>query len=179
MPTSPWKFDLRRRLLTAITRTRLRNTTCTCPPTIGACSTRRTHAEPVTRAPSRAREEKTVACSGSRGQPQVDPPRVRPEAPTPAGPVTKPPSRPARLFSPDIGRPDDLAPFLRLFRHQLAEIVGRSDHRPTTQIGEPRLDLRIGQGGVDPLVQPADDLRRRVSGRAEPAPRARLVTRHK
>ena len=46
------------------------------------------------------------------------------------------------------------------------------------QIGKPRLHLGIGEGRVDLLVEPVDDLRRRVLGRADAIPPARLVARH-
>src|SRR6516225_9846121 len=61
----------------------------------------------------------------------------------------------------DAGELDHLGPLLGLVDNQLAEVGGRTDERCATQIGEPRLDLMIGETGVDLLVDLLDDLGRR------------------
>ena len=67
----------------------------------------------------------------------------------------------------DVGRPDHLGPFLGFFRDQLAEVGGRAGKHRAAQVGKPRLELGIGEGGVDLLVEPVDNLCRRVLGAAE------------
>src|SRR5262249_42950253 len=55
---------------------------------------------------------------------------------------------------------------------------GRTGKGCSTQIGEPRLYLRIGECCSDPLVQLGDDLNRRVLGCADCVPGFGLVARH-
>src|SRR5215471_6342703 len=59
-----------------------------------------------------------------------------------------------------------LGPFFRLVRHEPAEV------------GEPRLDARIGKGGINLAVEPVDDRGRRPLRRVDAAKIARLVARH-
>src|SRR5262245_46863858 len=61
----------------------------------------------------------------------------------------------------DAESPDDVATLLHLVGDELAEVGGRTDERCATQIGEPPLDLMIGEAGVDLLVELLDDHGRR------------------
>src|SRR5262249_1566819 len=67
----------------------------------------------------------------------------------------------------DVEGPDDVAPLLRSVGDELAEVVGRTQERCATQIGEPRLDLMIGESGVDLLVELLDDRGGRIPRRPE------------
>ena len=78
----------------------------------------------------------------------------------------------------DVGRPDHLAPLLGFVGDELAEVGGRARKRRAAEVGEPRLDLGIGEAGVDLLVELVDDLGGRVLRRADAEPGARLVARH-
>ena len=71
------------------------------------------------------------------------------------------------LLRLDVGRPDDLAPFLGFIGDELAEVGGRERERDAAQVGEPRFDLGIGKRCVDFLVELIDDFGWRVLGRAE------------
>src|SRR5215472_3373591 len=84
-----------------------------------------------------------------------------------------------RSFRLDVECPDDVAPFLRFVGDELAELAGREREHVATEIGKPRLQLGVGQGRIDFLIELVDDLRRRVPGRADAEPTARLVARHK
>src|SRR5262249_2675353 len=82
----------------------------------------------------------------------------------------------APLVDAGAGEFDDLAPFLGLAGDDIAEIGGRAGHRRAAELGEPRLDVAIGQRVLDRLVEHRDDLGRRLLGRAHPEPGAGLVT---
>jgi hypothetical protein len=73
---------------------------------------------------------------------------------------------------------DHFGPFLGFVGDELAEVGGRTDERCATQIGKPRLDLMIGESGVDLLVESLDDLGRRGLRCADAGPGAGLVARH-
>jgi hypothetical protein len=62
---------------------------------------------------------------------------------------------------------DHLGPFRGFVGDELSEIGGRAHERRAAKLGEPRLDLGIGEASVDFMVQPADDLGRRVLGRTD------------
>ena len=72
----------------------------------------------------------------------------------------RPPAREA--FRLDIGEFDDLGPFLGFGGDDFAEIGWRADNLRAAEVGEPRLDLGVGQGGVDRLVERGNDFGRRV-----------------
>src|SRR5437868_14764284 len=57
----------------------------------------------------------------------------------------------------------------------LGEIGRRAADRHAAQLGEPRLDLGVGERRIDLAVELVDDLARGALGRREPAPKARLV----
>jgi hypothetical protein len=78
----------------------------------------------------------------------------------------------------DTRRLDHLGPLLGLIGDKLSEVGGRSGQHSAAQIGEARLDLGIGERGVDLFVELVDDLSRRVPGRADAVPTARLIARH-
>jgi len=73
----------------------------------------------------------------------------------------------ARSFCFDAGELGYLAPLLHFIGDQLAEVAGREDKWCAPQIGEPSLDLGIGEARVDLPVEPVDDLAWRVLGRAD------------
>ena len=81
------------------------------------------------------------------------------------------------LLRLDVGCSDDLAPFLGFIGDQLAEVGRRSCEHRAAQIGEPRLNVGIGENRVDFLVEPLDDLNGRVFGRTDPAPETNVVAR--
>jgi hypothetical protein len=72
----------------------------------------------------------------------------------------------------DVEGPDDVAPLLRFVGDELAEVVGRTDERCATQIGEPRHHLMIGESGVDLVIELLDDLGRRGLRCADAGPGA-------
>src|SRR5215813_4822347 len=74
----------------------------------------------------------------------------------------------------DVGCFDYLAPLLGLGDNELCKVAGRARKSSATEFGQPRLDLGIGKAGVDLGVELVDDLSRRVPGRADPIPLARL-----
>src|SRR5262249_24618088 len=77
----------------------------------------------------------------------------------------------------DVGCFDHLAPLLGLGGNELCKVAGRARKSSATEFGQPRLDLGIGKAGVDLGVELVDDLSRRVPGRADPIPLARLEAR--
>src|SRR5579862_3087375 len=60
------------------------------------------------------------------------------------------------LLRPEVRGAHDLAPLLGLIRNELAEFGGRRRCQLGPQIGEPRLELGIGQRRVDLAVELAD-----------------------
>src|SRR5262245_9587198 len=77
--------------------------------------------------------------------------------------------RPA-LFRLDIGGLYYLAPLLGFVGNELSKVGGRKSMHLTAQFRESRLDLGIGEPRIDCMVEPFDDLRRRVLGRTNAAP---------
>src|SRR5713101_963979 len=69
---------------------------------------------------------------------------------------------------------DHLAPFLGLVDAKLGVISRRTWQRRCPQIGKACLQLGIGKAGVDLPVELLDNLSRRVPGRSEANPYARL-----
>src|SRR5262245_11205495 len=78
----------------------------------------------------------------------------------------------------DVGGPDHLAPFLGFVGDQPPKVDGREREHVATQVGKPRLDLGVGEAGIDFLVKPVDDFGGRVFRRADAVPTGRLETRH-
>ena len=73
---------------------------------------------------------------------------------------------------------DYAGPFLSFFGNEFAEGGrGPSEHR-SAQIGEPRLHLGVGETGVYLLVELADYLVGRISGRPHAVPVACLIAGH-
>jgi hypothetical protein len=64
----------------------------------------------------------------------------------------------------DVGCPDHFTPFLGLPDDEVSEVSGRTREYLTAEISQPRLHLRIGQSGVDLLIELVDDIGRRVLG---------------
>src|SRR5215472_1792286 len=77
------------------------------------------------------------------------------------------------------GCADYLAPLLRKFDNEFAELGGRAYKWFCAQIAEPRFERRISKDGIHLLIEDRDDLRRRVRGCSNAIPTERLVTRHK
>src|SRR5262245_4923773 len=67
----------------------------------------------------------------------------------------------------DVGGPDDLAPFLRFVGDELAKVSGREREHVATQVGKPRAHRRIGEAGIDCLIELVDYFGRRVAGRTD------------
>src|SRR5215468_3099 len=63
----------------------------------------------------------------------------------------------ARSLRLDAREPDHFGPFLGLVSEELAERGGRARNRDGAEVGDPRLDRRIGETGIDLLVEPVDD----------------------
>jgi hypothetical protein len=59
---------------------------------------------------------------------------------------------------------------------ELAEVGGRARKHRCAHVGEPRLDLRVGESSIDLLVELVDDLGGCVLGRAKAEKGARLET---
>src|SRR5262249_16590076 len=72
----------------------------------------------------------------------------------------------------DIGRPDHLAPLLGFVSDELAEVGGRARKHRVAQIGDARLDLDVGEAGIDLAVEFIDDLGGRTLGRTNAEPPA-------
>src|SRR5262249_38024520 len=84
----------------------------------------------------------------------------------------------AELLRLDVGCPDHLAPLFGFLGDEPAKVCGRDDKRRYSQVGKPRLDLGIGEAGIDLLVEFLDDLGGCVLGNADAIPVARLIARH-
>src|SRR5262249_8502952 len=80
-------------------------------------------------------------------------------------------------FRLDVGPPDHLCPFCRVVRDELLEVGGRKSMHLTAQFRESRLDLGIDEPRIDCMIEPFDDLRRRILGRTNAAPATSLVAR--
>src|SRR5262249_7121475 len=74
---------------------------------------------------------------------------------------------------------DYLSPPLGLVSDELSEVGRRAWKCSATQFGEARLHIGVCEGRVDLVVELVDDFSRRVLGRADAEPNARLVPWHK
>ena len=81
------------------------------------------------------------------------------------------------LLRLDVGRSDDLAPFLGFLGEELAEIRGRHRQRHRAEVGQPDLYPWFRKGRVDFSVEPIDDFCRNVLGAAESDHKGRFVAR--
>ena len=61
------------------------------------------------------------------------------------------------LIRLDVGGADHLAPLLGIFGNEPAEVSRRTDERGIAETFDFRFQCRIGQAGVDFLVEPVDD----------------------
>src|SRR6202030_895842 len=84
-----------------------------------------------------------------------------------------------RLFRLDVGGLDHLGPFLGIADKVLFELRRRAGERDAAEFADPRAERRIGEGGVDLLVEAVDDIGRRLFRRADTEPNRRIVTRQK
>src|SRR5262245_23469272 len=73
---------------------------------------------------------------------------------------------------------DYFAPFLGIVSDELAEVGDRAGKYHAPNVGEPRLQLGISEPRIDLAIELINDLGRRVFGRTEANPLARLETRH-
>src|SRR4051794_24724321 len=72
----------------------------------------------------------------------------------------------------------DLCPFFGFIGYELAEVGGRTWKLRAANVRKPCLDLRVGEPGVDLLVQLINNLPRRVLGHAHAEPRACFKARY-
>src|SRR5262249_41594813 len=79
----------------------------------------------------------------------------------------------------DVGGPDHLAPLLGFLSDELCEVGRLARKRGAAQLGEPRLDLGIGEARIDFLVKLVHYLGWSVLGCSDAGPITRLVARHK
>src|SRR5262249_48790153 len=76
------------------------------------------------------------------------------------------------------GELDYFAPLLGIVSDDLAEIRDRAGKYHAPKVGKPRLQLGISEPRIDLAIELINDLGRRVFGRTEANPLARLETRH-
>src|SRR6516225_3467958 len=76
------------------------------------------------------------------------------------------------------GELDYFAPLLGIVSDELAEIRDRAGKYHAPKVGKPRLQLGISEPRIDLAIELINDLGRRVFGRTEANPLARLETRH-
>src|SRR5215203_4173391 len=81
------------------------------------------------------------------------------------------------LFRLHVGRADHLAPLFGFGHQQLAEFGCRHRERDIAEVGQPRVDFRIGEARPDLAVEHLDDFGGRAAWRADAGPSARLVAR--
>src|SRR5262245_32254439 len=60
---------------------------------------------------------------------------------------------------------------------ELAEVGGRARNRRCANLSKPRPDLRVGESGIDLLVELFDNFRGCVLGRTDATPDDRLIAR--
>src|SRR5262249_42319291 len=83
-----------------------------------------------------------------------------------------------RLFHLDVGGADHPAPPLGLLDDDLPPFLRRQRHRLGAELGEPRLDVRIIETGIDLSVERRDDVPGRAARRADAVAQARVVAGH-
>src|SRR5215470_13121383 len=76
------------------------------------------------------------------------------------------------------GELDYFAPLLGIVSDELAEVRDRAGKYHAPKVGKPRLQLGISEPRIDLAIELINDLGRRVFGRTEANPLARLETRH-
>src|SRR5262245_58213042 len=76
------------------------------------------------------------------------------------------------------GELDYFAPLLGIVSDELAEVRDRAGKYHAPKVGKPRLQLGISEPRIHLAIELINDLGRRVFGRAEANPLARLETRH-
>src|SRR5262249_34838136 len=92
-------------------------------------------------------------------------------------PLEKPVKGPSlRLY---ICGPGHFSPLFCVVSDELSEVGRRAWKCSATQFGEARLHIGVCEGRVDLVVELVDDFSRRVLGRADAKPNARLVPWHK
>src|SRR4051812_34065678 len=74
----------------------------------------------------------------------------------------------------DIRSSDHLAPFLGLCSDEPTEVGGRARVDRGTEVSKSRLDLGVGESGVNFLIESIDDFGGCVFGHAEALPCTRL-----
>src|SRR5262249_45360693 len=81
-----------------------------------------------------------------------------------------------RLFQTHAAFLDHLGPLVGFRGDELPEVGRTARDQHAAELREASLDLRVGQGGVDLLVELVNDLGRRALRRAHPVKGAGLVT---
>src|SRR5262245_49111717 len=76
------------------------------------------------------------------------------------------------------GELDYSAPLLGIVSDELAEVGGRAGKYHAPKVGRPRFQLGISEPRIDLAIELINDLGRRVFGRTEANPLARLETWH-
>src|SRR5262249_813150 len=89
--------------------------------------------------------------------------------------IARPKVTPTTTRSLQVGRQQHLGPLPGLVDDELAETGGRAGQHRAGEMRQPRFEGRIGDAGVDLLVQPADDVSGRVLRGANAEPCAGLV----
>src|SRR5262245_27775094 len=75
----------------------------------------------------------------------------------------------------DIGRSDDFAPLLGLISNQSSEIGRRASQDHASEFGDLGVELGIHESGIDLLVEPVDNLDRRIPGRTDAKKPTRFI----
>jgi hypothetical protein len=57
---------------------------------------------------------------------------------------------------------DHIGPFLGFLSNEISEVGGRAGKDRVAQVGEPRLELGIGEARIDVVIEPVDNLGRRA-----------------
>src|SRR5271167_2620864 len=81
-------------------------------------------------------------------------------------------------FLPGARELDHLGPLVGFRLHEGAELVGAEHQRRGAQLGEPRLDLGIGEARIDLAVEETDDFDGGVTWHADAPPAAGLEPRY-
>src|SRR5262249_27292196 len=89
----------------------------------------------------------------------------------------------SRLFGPfcrgsfrlDAGKLERLGPFVDSPRDHACKLGGRASSRRVADLGKSRLQVRIGEAGIDLSVELVDDLGGDIPGNTNSVPAARLV----
>jgi hypothetical protein len=68
----------------------------------------------------------------------------------------------------DVGRPDHLGPLIGFVGDEFAEAGRRQRKHRATEVGDPRLQLRVGEARIDLVIEFVDEFVRRALGAPTP-----------